>query len=461
MVRMQEYLANSPQARDIASVLHPQTNARRHVEIGPTIIARADGVYVHDDEGNRFLDSGAGLWCASLGYNNERLAKVAYDAMRTLGYYQIFRHASHGPAIDLSEKLLSIAPVPMSKVLLQCSGSEANDSAVKLVWYHWAMQDKPQKRKIISRKGSYHGTTCAAISLTGKPDYHAGFGLPFEGFIHTSAPHYYRGARPGESEEEFSTRLADELEDIIVREGPETVAAFWADPVQGSTGGVPPPSGYFDKVQKVLRRHDVLLVVDEVICGFGRTGHMWGCQAYGIVPDIITCAKALSAAMQPISAVLMNEKIFQSVMIGSDRIGAFVHGYTYAGHPVAASVALETLKIYEEIGMIDHVRKVAPIFLERLAALKDHPLIGNCSGIGLVCGLDLVRNKETKERYPASAQLVAVIEKYARKHGLILRILEDRISFSPPLIITENEILQMADLTERVLDDTYREVGNI
>ena len=287
MFRMQEYLANSPQARDIASVLHPQTNARRHIEIGPTIIARADGVFVHDDEGNRFLNSGAGLWCASLGYNNERLAKVAYDAMRTLGYYQIFRHASHGPAIDLSEKLLSIAPVPMSKVLLQCSGSEANDSAIKLVWYHWAMQDKPQKRKIISRTGSYHGTTCAAISLTGKPDYHAGFGLPFEGFIHTSAPHYYRGAKPGKSEEEFSTRLADEIEDIIVREGPDTVAAFWADPCK--------------VVRAAFRLRQAILTRCRRCCAV-MTCCLWSTRSYAASVAPAICGDAKHTASCPTSS---------------------------------------------------------------------------------------------------------------------------------------------------------------
>jgi 4-aminobutyrate--pyruvate transaminase len=455
---MTHFAPNSPHARDIASILHPQTNARRHLEIGPTIMSRADGVFVHDDEGNVFLDAGAGLWCASLGYNNERLAKVAYEAMRTLGYYQIFRHASHGPAIDLSEKLLSLAPVPMSKVLLQCSGSEANDSAVKLVWYHWNVQGKPQKRKIISRVGSYHGSTCVTISMTGKPDYHAGFGLPFDGFLYTDPLNYYRDARPGESQEQFSTRLADQLEQLILREGPDTIGAFWADPVQGGAGALPPPAGYFTKIQEVLRRYDILFVADEVICGFGRTGHMWGCQAYDMQPDMITCAKALSAAMQPISAVLMNERIFQSVMAGSDRYGAFVHGYTYAGHPVAASVALETLKIYDEIGIIDHVRSVEPVFLGALGALREHPLVGDFTGIGLIGGLELVKDKATRENYLADAKLGAVVDKHARANGLILRIVGNRIAFSPPLIITESEIREMAARMERTLDAAYAEI---
>jgi 4-aminobutyrate---pyruvate transaminase len=452
------FAANSPHARDIASVLHPQTHAGRHLQFGPTIMTHGDGIFIHDDEGRAYLDAGAGLWCASLGYSNKRLAAVAAEAMSTLGYYQIFRHASHGPAIDLSEKLLSIAPVPMSKVLLQCSGSEANDSAVKLVWYHWHAQGKPEKRKIISRAGSYHGSTCVAISLTAKADYHAGFGLPFDGFLYTESLNYYRDALPGETEQQFSTRLADALEAQILREGPETVAAFWADPVQGSAGALPPPAGYFEKIQAVLRKYDILLVADEVICGFGRTGNVWGCQTYDIKPDMITCAKALSAAMQPISAVLLNERIFQSVVAQSEKIGAFVHGYTHAGHPVAASVALETLKIYDEIDIIGHVRAVAPVFLETLGALREHPLVGDFTGVGLIAGLELVKDKSTRENYPAAIGLGSRIDAHARNNGLILRIVGNRIAFSPPLIISDQEVAELGRRMRKTLDDTYREI---
>ncbi|MCA3419479.1 MAG: aminotransferase class III-fold pyridoxal phosphate-dependent enzyme [Roseomonas sp.] len=455
---MNHFTANSPHARDIASVLHPQTNARRHLEVGPTIMTGARGIFVEDDAGNSYLDAGAGLWCCSLGYNNERLAKVAYEAMRTLGYYQIFRHASHGPAIDLSEKLLSIAPVPMSKVLLQCSGSEANDSAVKLVWYHWRAQGKPEKRKIISRMGSYHGSTCVAISLTGNPSYHAGFGLPFEGFLYTDRPNHYRDALPGETEEQFSQRLADNLEALILREGPETIAALWADPVQGTAGALPPPRGYFEKIQAVLKKYDVLLVADEVICGFGRTGRMWGCETFNIQPDMITCAKALSAAMQPISAVLMNERIFESVMAQSDKNGAFIHGYTYAGHPVAASVALETLKIYEEMDLLGHVSSVEPVFRREIGALVDHPMVGNFNSIGLIGGIEIVRDKATKQDWPAGANLTGRLDAHARANGLILRITGNRVAFSPPLIITAEEIRELARRLRRTLDATHAEL---
>ena len=455
---MNHFTANSPHARDIASVLHPQTNARKHLDVGPTIMTGARGIFVEDDAGNSYLDAGAGLWCCSLGYNNERLAKVAYDAMRTLGYYQIFRHASHGPAIDLSEKLLSIAPVPMSKVLLQCSGSEANDSAVKLVWYHWRAQGKPEKRKIISRMGSYHGSTCIAISLTGNPSYHAGFGLPFDGFFYTDKPNHYRDALPGETEEQFSQRLADNLEALILREGPETIAALWADPVQGTAGALPPPRGYFEKIQAVLKKYDVLLVADEVICGFGRTGRMWGCETFNIQPDMITCAKALSAAMQPISAVLMNERIFESVMAQSDKNGAFIHGYTYAGHPVAASVALETLKIYEEMDLLGHVSSVEPVFRREIGALVDHPMVGNFNSIGLIGGIEIVQDKATKQDWPAGANLTTRLDAHARANGLILRITGNRVAFSPPLIITAEEIRELARRLRLTLDATHAEL---
>jgi 4-aminobutyrate---pyruvate transaminase len=450
---------NSLQARDIASVLHPQTNARKHVEHGPTVMTHAEGVFVRDDNGQSYLDAGAGLWCASLGYSSERLARTAYEAMKSFGYYPIFRHATHGPAIDLSEKLLSIAPVPMSKVLLQSSGSEANDSAVKLVWYYWDAHGKPEKRKIISRRGSYHGSTCVAISLTAKPEYHVGFGLPFDGFLYTDCPNYLRDSRSGETEEDFSRRMAASLEELILAEGPETVGAFWADPVQGAAGALIPPRGYFAEIQKVLRKYDILLVADEVICGFGRTGHMWGSQAFGMEPDMITCAKALSAAMQPISAVLLNERIFDAVLRQSDRYGSFVHGYTYAGHPVASAVALETLKIYEELDIVGRVRASEPAFLRELGSLCDHPMVGHFAGIGLLGGMELVRNKSGNEPWPAEMKVGARVDACARKHGLILRVVGDRVTFCPPLIVTEEELGELQRRMRATLDDVYAEIS--
>ena len=273
----------------------------------------------------------AGLWCASLGFGSERLAKVAYEQMRELGYYHLYRHRSNEPVIELAEKLLEIAPVPMARVIFQCSGSEANDTAIKLAWYYWHSLGQPQRTKIIARQMAYHGNTCAAVSLSGKPDMHAGFGLPFANFKHTEFPHYYRRHEAGETEEEFSTRMAEALDALIQAEGPDTIAAFFAEPVMGAGGAIMPPSGYFAKMQAVLKKYDILFVADEVICGFARTGEMWGSQTYGIKPDMISSAKALSAAMQPISAVLINERVHEAMLSQSDKFGNFAHGYTYSG----------------------------------------------------------------------------------------------------------------------------------
>jgi 4-aminobutyrate--pyruvate transaminase len=313
------FMPNSPEARDVASYIHPQTNPRMHGETGPSIITKGDGIWIEDNEGKRSLDAAAGLWCASLGFAaNERLAKVAYDQMRKLGYYQTYRGNSNDPTIGLAEKLLHLAPVPMSKVLLQCSGSEANDTAIKLIWYYHHAIGKPEKKKIIGRMAGYHGNTVAAASLSGKPDMHADFGIPLPMMRHTAFPHWYRNHVEGESEEAFATRMADALEKLILEEGPETVAAFFAEPVMGAGGAVVPPRTYFQKIQSVLRKYDVLFVADEVICGFGRTGNWWGSQTFDLKPDMISCAKALSAAFQPISALLINEKIYQAMLIEGD-----------------------------------------------------------------------------------------------------------------------------------------------
>lgn len=444
--------------RDIESVVHPQTNLLKHLKNGPTIMTNGEGIYIYEDSGKKLLDSGAALWCSSLGFKNERVAKVAYEAMQQLPYFQLFRGYSHSPAIELSEKLLEIAPVPMSKVLLQCSGSEANDSAVKLVWYYWNGVGKPEKRKILSRMGSYHGSTCVCVSMTGNKGYHNSFGLPFDGFIHVDSLNYYRSSKPGETEEEFSQRLANSLEETILREGPETIAAFWADPVQGNAGALPPPAGYFEKVQALLRKYDILFVADEVICGFGRTGNMWGSQTYDLKPDLVTCAKGLSAAMLPISALLINERIFDVMATQSDRIGAFVHGFTYAGHPVASRVALEVLKIYEEIDIVARVKQLEAPFLKMLNGLLDHPMVGEASGTGLLGGLEIVADKKTRQSFAPEVGMNNLIDKHAYENGIILRTTPaNRIAYSPPLIISEDEIEEMGRLTRAALDGAWAE----
>ncbi|MFO1162210.1 MAG: aminotransferase [Reyranellaceae bacterium] len=456
------FMPNSPEARDIASYIHPQTNPRTHQETGPSIIAKGEGIWVEDSEGKRALDASAGLWCASLGFAaNERLARVAYDQMRRLGYYQTYRSVSNDSTIDLAEKLLKLAPVPMSKVLLQCSGSEANDTAIKLIWYYHHAIGKPDKRKIIGRFQGYHGNTVAAASLSGKPDMHASFGIPLPMMRHTEFPHFYRYHLDGESEEAFATRMADALDKLIIEEGPETVAAFFAEPVMGAGGAIVPPRTYFQKIQAVLKKHEVLFIADEVICGFGRTGNWWGSQTFDLAPDMLSCAKALSAAFQPVSALLVNEKIYQAMLVASDKLGNFAHGYTYSGHPVATAVALEALKIYEETDIVGHVRDVSPDLLAGLRKLADHPLVGHVNGVGLIAGIELVADKATRRLFPAETQIGAVADRMAKKHGLILRVIGNRLALSPPLIITRDEVGELLQRLGRTLDDTAAEVQRL
>ena len=421
-------------------------------------MTRGNGIFVYDDAGKEYLEAAAGLWCASLGFGVERLAKVAYDQMCKVGYYHIYRDTSNETAIELAAKLLEIAPVPMSKVFFQCSGSEANDTAVKIVWYYWHAMGKPERKKIIGRLHAYHGSTCAASSISGKPDMHFESGLPFNGFLHTEYPNYYRCQQGGESEEEFSSRMAASLEQLILEEGPETVAAFWAEPVMGAGGAVIPPAGYFEKIQAVLQKYDILFVADEVICGFGRTGNMWGSQTFSLKPDMVSCAKALSAGLQPISALMLNERVFQGLMTQSDKVGHLAHGYTYAGHPVTTAVALETLKIYDEMDVVGHVRNVEPTFVAEMTALEDHPLIGEFRGVGLIGALEVVKDKTAREPYPSETNVMGLLGANARKHGLILRLIGNRIAFSPPQIISSAEISEMAKRLKLALDDTYTQV---
>jgi 4-aminobutyrate--pyruvate transaminase len=452
-------LPNSAAARDAAYYVHPQTSLRRHQQDGPVIVSRGEGVYIFDDAGNRYLETVAGLWCASLGFSaSERIARAAYEQMRKLGYYHTYRHRAHEASIDLAEKLIQIAPVPMSKVLFQCSGSEANDTAIKLAWYYQAAMGRPQKNKIIGRRNGYHGNTVAAVSVSGKPDMHADFGLPLPMMRHTEFPHYYRRAEAGESEEAFATRMADALDALIVEEGSDTVAAFFAEPVMGAGGAILPPKTYFEKVQAVLEKHDVLFVADEVICGFGRTGNWWGSETFNVKPDMVTCAKALSAAYQPISAVLISEKIHQAMLAQSDKLGSFAHGYTHSGHPVTTAVALEVLRIYEEMDINARARRLGRRMLEGLQRFAGHPLVGDVSGVGMIAGIELVADKRTRAAHEPAGKAGKIADRVGKENGLVLRVIGDRLAFAPPLIISEAEIDDMVARVGRTLDATQREL---
>nr|WP_295883033.1 aspartate aminotransferase family protein [uncultured Devosia sp.] len=449
------FAPNSSAARDIAYHLHPYTNAAKHPQVGPMVITRGEGVYVFDEDGNRYIEALAGLFCASLGFSEQRLADAATRQLNTLPFYHSFGHKSTVPGIDLAERLIKLAPVPMSKVFFANSGSEANDTAIKLVWYYNNALGRPNKKKIISRIKAYHGVTLATASLTGLVNNHREFDLPIDRILHTDCPHHYRYALPGESEEDFATRLADNLEALILREGPDTVAAFFAEPVMVSGGVIVPPRTYFAKIQAVLRKYDVLLIADEVICGFGRTGNMFGSQTYDIEPDMISMAKQLSAAYLPISALMINQKVYDAIEAQSAKIGTFGHGFTYSGHPVAAAVAVEVLDIYEERDIVERVRKLAPYFQERLLAFSDHPLVGEARGVGLVGALELNRDKASKTVFEPAQGVAMYAAQRALQYGVITRGLGDTVNFCPPLIIEPEQIDTMMDGMRKALDDTY------
>ncbi|MDF1587467.1 aminotransferase [Marinimicrococcus flavescens] len=446
---------NSLAARDIAYTVHGYTNLRQHEEQGPLVITGGEGVWVSDDEGKKYLEGLAGLWCSSLGFSEKRLVEAARRQLERMPYTHTFSHRSSEPVIELSEKLVQMAPASVTKAFLMNSGSEANDTAIKLIWYYNNARGKPEKKRIIARRRAYHGITLAAGHLTGLPYARAGFDLPMsDRFFHVTAPSWYREGLPGESEEEFSTRLANEVDTLIRSLGADTVAAFVAEPVMGAGGVVVPPKGYFEKVQAVLKKHDVLFVADEVINGFYRTGNTWGCDTYNIQPDILTCAKQLSASYLPISAVLMSQDFYEVIADFSAKHGNLGMGYTYGGHPVAAAVALETLKIYEEDKTGEHVRAVSPHFQKRLAQLADHPLVGEARGVGLIGAIELVRDKKTREPFEVSAKVAPQVTGRCLAHGLILRPLPgDAVGICPPLIITEAEIDQLFDRLTAALDD--------
>ena len=450
-----EQVGNSAASRDIAYVLHPYTNLERHKTVGPQIINHGKGIWVYDEEGKAYIEGMAGLWCTSLGFNEPRLVEAAARQMQALPFYHVFAAKSHNPAIDLAERLINMAPVPMSKVFFANSGSEANDSAIKMIWYYNNALGRPEKKKIISRMKAYHGVTIASASLTGLPANHRSFDLPIARILHTDCPHHYRFAEEGESEEDFATRMAESLERLIEQEGPETIAAFFAEPVMGAGGVIVPPKTYFEKIQPILKKHDILFVADEVICGFGRTGNMFATETYKLQPDIITVAKALSSAYLPISALMINAKVADPIYRHSGEIGTFGHGFTYSAHPVSAAVAVETLKIYEERNTVGHVREVMGRFQKGLRAFADHPLVGEVRGIGLVAGVELVQDKATKKSFDAKDGVGPQFAQKALDHGLIIRAIPgDTITLCPPLIITAAEIDDLLGRFGKALDDT-------
>jgi 4-aminobutyrate--pyruvate transaminase len=449
---------NSVASRDIAFHLHPYTNLKKQESEGPLVVTEGKGIYIYDESGKEYIEGLAGLWCTALGFGEQRLVDAATRQLNRLPYYHTFNQKTHDVGAELAERLIGLMPVPMSKVFFNNSGSEANDTAVKMVWYYNNALGRPRKKKIIARMRGYHGVTVATASLTGLANNHRDFDLPIANIRHADCPHHYRYAKPGESEEDFATRLADSLEAQILREDPETVAAFIAEPVMGAGGVIVPPRSYFEKIQQVLRKYDVLLIADEVICGFGRTGRMFGTETFGLRPDIMTVAKALSSAYLPISATVVSEPLYRAFVSQSEKIGTFAHGFTYSGHPVCAAVALETLKIYEERDIVGHVQKVASGFQEGLRRFAGHPLAGEVRGVGLIGALELVRDKASKAAFDPKQGIGNLFAAKAQEGGLIVRAMGDSIALCPPLVITEEQIEEMLRRFGKALDETAAEL---
>jgi 4-aminobutyrate--pyruvate transaminase len=446
-------------SRDVAYQLHPFTNLERHESEGPLVITGGKGVYVYDESGREYIEGLAGLWCTALGFGEERLVEAAARQMRRLPYYHQFGGKANDTAIALAERLIHLMPVPMSKVFFNNSGSEANETAIKLVWYYNNALGRPRKKKIIARLRGYHGVTLGAASLTGIHLNHRDFDLPIPQVRHADCPYPYRFARPGESEEAFASRLAESLDLQIQREDPDTVAAFIAEPVMGAGGVLVPPRTYFDKVQAVLRQHDVLFIADEVICGFGRTGAMFGTETYDLRPDVMVMAKALTSGYLPLSATVVTEEIYRVLVRQSGKHGVFAHGYTYTGHPAACAVALESLDIFEERDLIGHVRRIGPRLLDGLRPLADHPLVGEVRGVGLVAGVELTPDQATRATFDPPGTAGALFVQKAQGHGLIVRNLQDTVAVCPPLIITEAELDELLRRFRRALDETAEALG--
>lgn len=463
---MSDPLSNSAAVirhNDQAHHVHGQTNMRAHAEAGPTaMVVSGNGVRFTTDDGQQLIDGFSGLGCVSLGYHNDRLAEAAKAQMDVLPYAPTFYGRSHPNVAKLAQRLTSMAAVPFDKAMFQCSGSEANDAMIKFIWARNIARNEPQRRKFISRWRGYYGNTVASVALSGQPHMHAKFGLPMDDFLKTETPNYYLNSQDGESEEEFSSRMAADLEQVILEAGPDTIAAFFAEPMQSGGGAIRPPRGYWEAMQAVIRKYDIHFHVDETVCGFGRTGEMWGAQKFGLSPDSTTCAKALTAAFFPMSAIMFKQDLHDDLMKNSDETGVLGHGFTYAGHPVGAAVALEALDIYDEIDLVGHVKRVSESFLSQCEALLDHPLVGDVRGVGLFCGIQIVKDKKTRELFDPARKVGAMIQDIAHSKGLYLRsIPPDRISFMPPLIINEDEVTEAAGILKAALDAAWTELKGL
>ena len=435
----------------MSAIIYPTTNLN---QIEQLRICRGNGIYVFDEDGKRYLEGLSGLWCASLGYGNDELIDAITQQLKTLPYSQLFGGRTHQRAIDLADELASMVPVDDARIFFANSGSEANDSHVKMLRYYFNVIGKPQKKKIIAFEKSYHGVTVASAALTGLPAMHAHFDLPTEalGVIRTATPHYYHGQINGESESEFVTRLVNDVEALILREGEETIAAFIAEPVGGAAGVMVPPKGYFPALKKVLEKYNILFWADEVICGFGRTGNDFGCTTMDVKPDLMSLAKQLSSAYIPISASIIPGFMHEAMRDPSEQVGIFGHGYTYTGHPVACAAALKTLEIYKRDRLFDNAAIVGAYMQARLREFSDHPLVGEVRGTGLIAAVELMKEKRTRTSFN-DGSVGAKAKQFCQEQGLLIRaVAGNSLAFCPPLIISKEQVDEMVAMFGAALD---------
>ena len=448
---------------DRRTVFHASTHLKGHAHgDSPTrIMETGKGVFIRDRDGKEFLDAFAGLYCVNIGYGRSEVADAIHEQAKKLAYYHTYVGHSNEPIIRLSERIIAMAPEGMSKVYYGMSGSDANETQVKLVWYYNNVLGRPEKKKIISRQRGYHGSSVMSGSLTGLPAFHNAFDLPLPQVRHTVTPHYYWNAEPGMTEQEFSQYCANELEKMILAEGPETVAAFIGEPVLGTGGLIPPPDGYWDAIQAVLTKYDSLLIADEVVTGFGRIGADFGSLYYGIKPDLMTVAKGLTSGYLPLSGVIVGEKVWSVLEQGSDKFGPIGHGYTYSAHPLGAAAANANLDIVQGERLAENARDTGAYFQQRLHETFDnHPLVGEARGISLLGALEFIADKNTKTRFDPNLKVGARVAGACMKQGLIARAMPngDILGFAPPLVISRDEIDQVIDRARTAVDQVTDEL---
>ena len=448
---------------DRRSVLHPFTHAADYADgrIDPFVVQSGAGVRIRGADGSELIDGFGGLYCVNVGYGRAEVADAIARQAHELAYYHSYAGHTTEPLARLSDRLIRMAPAGMSKVFYGLSGSDANETQAKLVWYYNNLLGRPKKKKIISRERGYHGASVISGSMTGMAFYHNLMDLPLPIIRHAGVPHHYWGATEGETEHEFSLRRAAELDALIVAEGPDTVATFIAEPVLGTGGIIPPPAGYWDAIQPVLARHDVLLIADEVICGFGRVGRNFGSDLYGMKPDLMSCAKGLTSAYVPMSAVIIGDRVWDVIRDAADLAGAFSHGYTYSGHPLGAAAANACLDIVEREDLAGNAERVGARLVAGLQrALGQHAIVGEVRGIGMLAAVEFVADRETKQRFDPALKVGARLSVAARKRGLITRAMPhgDILGFAPPLVLTAEDADLIVEITKAVVDDVTDEL---